>query len=662
MEKELLDQNQETSVFICYAHDDADVVHAEIEWLANQGVNRWYDEGITGGKVWREEIGDALDGADRVLFYVSKSSLASAHCNREIHYALDEDKNIIPILLDDAPLTSDLRIGLSRIQMIHKTEQTQDQYRAALMAALEASPPGSVAVAESKSRVLSMKSKRLLPLLALATIIIALGIYLGYRDSPATDPPAEAAAISQEKHSIVVLPFVNMSSDPQQEYFSDGMAEELLNLLARNSELNVISRTSAFSFKGKGMDIPAIVEKLGVDYVLEGSVRKSGNTTRITVQLIDGASDSHLWSETYDRQLDSVFAVQDEIAANVVSRLQLTLGIVPQRKPVKAKAYTLFLQARHLLGEGKLENLPRTERLINEALEIDPNYVRAWTELARLYGQQGQLGILPIEEAYRLSGAATQRALDIDPDDAVANAWLGWEALAQRNDLHTAASQYQRAIASDPTNVNIGRSFVLILKELGRIEDAVLMGEYVVARDPLCIICIDNLARAYLQVGRLKEAAATSRQSLALNPQGFLGNVILGVSLLMQHEYAAALEIFERRELPPLDQIVLYSMGRQAEFVAAFAEFRQHPDVRSIDVAMVYAWSGEVDHAFDWLDKFAEQELAGYGYFYQAILFNPLLDSLKSDSRWQAFRHKIGRSEQQLQAIEFEINIPTLRY
>ena len=243
-------------------------------------------------------------------------------------------------------------------------------------------------------------------------IMVVLALALGYFafDKFVLSPQREAEQVSTARKegrtealvesygekSIAVLPFVNMSSDPDQEYFSDGISEELLNLLAKVPQLRVISRSSAFSYKGKDVKLAQVAEELNVAHILEGSVRKAGNNVRITAQLIEARSDTHLWSETYDRSLDNIFAVQDEIAGAVVAQLKLKLlGAVPTAKTTDPKAYALYLQARQLHHQYTPEGFQQSIALYRQALAIDPNYAAAWIGLARAYRWQANLGWSP---------------------------------------------------------------------------------------------------------------------------------------------------------------------------------------------------------------------------------------------------------------------------
>jgi TolB-like protein len=253
-------------------------------------------------------------------------------------------------------------------------------------------------------------------LAVLAIVVVAVERFIP-RTAPipaATDaapgaPPAEAPVQAAAK-SIAVLPFVNMSSDPGNEYFSDGLSEELLNVLAKLPELRVIGRTSSFQFKGRNEDLRVIGEKLNVAHVLEGSVRKSGNKVRITAQLIKAADGSHLWSETYDRTLDDIFAVQDDIAGEVVKALQVTLlgtALTPRSEPQDSEAYNLALQGRFFLERRGREDFERSVEYFRRSLERDRDYAPAWAGLSQAYARQADNGYAPA--ARRLSTGARGR-------------------------------------------------------------------------------------------------------------------------------------------------------------------------------------------------------------------------------------------------------------
>src|SRR5205085_484857 len=238
-----------------------------------------------------------------------------------------------------------------------------------------------------------------------------------------TRPPTIAA----DNNSIAVLPFVNMSDDKEQGYFSDGISEELLNLLTKIPQLKVAARTSSFSFKGKGVEIPEIARQLHVANVLEGSGRRSGDQLRITAQLVRAAEGYHLWSETYDRKMDDIFKIQDEIAGEVVKELKVKLlgAVAPKARTTDPKAYALFLQARELGRQFNAEAFAKSDALYRQVLEIDPRYAPAWDELARNFVNKTNNSLLSNQEGFARAREAAEKALAIDPDYAPAHARLG---------------------------------------------------------------------------------------------------------------------------------------------------------------------------------------------------------------------------------------------
>ncbi len=506
-------------------------------------------------------------------------------------------------------------------------------------------------------------------------IIVVLALSLGYFafDKFILDPVRDDALVEEATEhgrtqalvdsygdkSIAVLPFVNMSDDASNEYFSDGISEEILNLLAKVSELRVISRSSAFSFKGKDIAIPAIAEALNVGHVLEGSVRKVGNTVRITAQLIEARTDTHLWSETYDRNLDDVFAIQDEIAAIVVEKLKVTLlGNVPQAQSTDPEAYALFLQARHVGRQQTIDGMKRAEKLYKSSLAIDPTYVPGWTGLGTLYANQVDASILPAEEGYQLAQEATEKALELNPNSALAYDGLGWLADRRDGDLPLAAHFVKTALELDPHNIGILRSAALILTNLGRLEEAIVVSEYVVSRNPVSPTSHNNLGALYLFNGEYPQAKASLSTILVLSPNFFGVRYILGLVDLLMGDAEAALENFEQE---PDDQwrlkgraLAYYALGREKAADLALTQLiddwgEQWPS----EVAHVYSFRGELDDAFKWL----EHEHEDPGGWAEGKL-NPLLENLHVDPRWQEFLEKLGLSDRQLAEITFDVSLP----
>ena len=353
----------------------------------------------------------------------------------------------------------------------------------------------------------------------------------------------EALVESYGDKSIAVLPFVNMSSDTEQEYFSDGLSEELLNLLAKIPELRVTSRSSAFSFKGKDFKIADVGRELNVSNVLEGSVRKSGNMVRITAQLISVEGDVHLWSETYDRTLDDIFAIQDEIAATVVERLKITLlGTPPKVQETNPEAYASYLLGRNLRHQNTAESLEQAQMLLLQASAIDPSYAPVWVELGSVYTRQANRGLRPIDEGFTLAREAINKALAINPDYALAHASLGWIVMSIDNDLVTAARHLERALHLESTNLSIIRKAAHLTASLGRLDEAIALDEYVRARDPVSASAHNNLGLYYLSARRWDEAIVSFSTALTLSPGYYGAQSAIGVTLLLRGDPQAALE------------------------------------------------------------------------------------------------------------------------
>jgi len=472
---------------------------------------------------------------------------------------------------------------------------------------------------------------------------------------------SEALVESFSDRSIAVLAFADMSPEGDQEYLSDGIAEELLSLLARIPELRVISRASAFSFKGKDLEIPEIAERLNVSHILEGSVRKAGNRVRITAQLIEARSDTHLWSETYDRTLDDVFAIQDEIAGAVVEQLRIKLlGEAPRVRKTDPAAYALYLQARHLSRLITAESNEQSTALYRQVLALDPDYAAAWDGLAINYSHLSGGGLLPVDEGSRLAREAAEKALAIDPGYAAAHSTLAYDAMYFDNDLPAAARHLEQALALAPADSDILGTGSTLLMNLGRLDQAITVGEYVTVRDPVNPISHANLSISYFGAGRWEAAIASARTAMNLSP-GYASGIqfIIGASLLFLGETHAALEAMQPE--PSQDyrlaglSIAYHAVGETAASDAALAELiDRYGKEWAYNIASVMAYRNEADRAFEWLHKAVEYR----DFWLPEIVANPLFVNIESDPRWLPFLESIGKSPKQLAAIEFEVKLP----
>ncbi|HSG66336.1 MAG TPA: tetratricopeptide repeat protein, partial [Gammaproteobacteria bacterium] len=382
--------------------------------------------------------------------------------------------------------------------------------------------------------------------------------------------------IEAPERSVAVLPFADLSQDRDQEYFADGISEELLNLLARIPELKVAARTSSFSFRGKDVAIPEIARQLHVAHVLEGSLRKSGSRVRITAQLIHAADGFHVWSSAYDRELDDIFAIQDEIAADVVRELRITLlRGAPRVRTTDTEAYALYLRAAHLGRRANSEAFVQSDELFRRALAIDPEYAPAWEGLARNYINKAAIGLLSNEEAHSLAREAALKALAIDADYAPAHVQLGWIAMSEENDLAAAARHFERALELDGSDLGVLGNAASLLMSLGRLEEALELQETVVGRDPVNVTSLYILATAQLWAGRFDAAIASYRTVLDLNPDRGGAHYGLGVAFLLAGDAISSLAEFERERtswrrigLP----MAYHALGRTADADAAVVE------------------------------------------------------------------------------------------
>jgi tetratricopeptide (TPR) repeat protein len=422
----------------------------------------------------------------------------------------------------------------------------------------------------------------------------------------------------------------------------------------------VIARTSSFSFKGKEVDIAEIARKLNVANVLEGSVRTSGDKVRITAQLIRASDSSHLWSETYDRHLDDVFAVQDEIAAAVVAQLKVSLlGAAPKARSTDPKAYAAFLQAREVTRHYNPAAFEQAVALYNQALAIDPTYAPAWNGLALAYFGQMDLGVLTIEQGLPLGRAAVNKALEHDPSYAPAYGMLAlFEGLVER-DYAAAAGHLEQGLALDPTNLEIIGVASSVARRLGRLELAIGLADYVVSRDPVNVDAYDGLGLAYRYNGQLDESIAAYRKLLSLAPDSGWEHTALGNVLVQKGELEAALAEYQKEPLESFRlgglTIAYHALGRKAESDAALAEWiRKYPDTKPFSVASVRAFRGEIDEAFEMLDKAARQHDLDLG----SLAVYPTFAAMHGDPRWLPLLRRLGMAPEQLAAVKFDIHVP----
>lgn len=460
--------------------------------------------------------------------------------------------------------------------------------------------------------------------------------------------------------SIVVLPFSNRSDDPNQDYFSDGLSEQLQELLSRFPELRVISRTSAFSFKDKNVDMREIVEQLDVTHVLEGSVRWARDRLRITATLIDASQDMTLWTQTFDRPIDDIFTIQDQIATIVVQQLKVPLlGSAPTVEQTDPEAFVLYLQARQLSSDATAEAYEQANVLLQRALAIDPDYATAWNALAVNSFKQFSRGLRVHEEGYAPARIAAQKALDADPNFAPALATLGLVAMEETNDFPAAAAYFERALRLAPYDLETIRHVVIFLQGLGRLDDAIALGEHAVSRDPVNASHVANLGNSYRWSGRSEEAIVAYQKALRLSPGIGAAHTFIGIALLDTDRPEDAIESIRLEPFEPYRLIGLalahHALGETIAADAVLEELiEKYAQDWSYNIAYIHAYRNDIEGAFHWLDEAIRYADPGLSL----IVAEPLFNNLHHDARWAAALRDLGKSPEQLAAIRFSFTPP----
>jgi len=527
--------------------------------------------------------------------------------------------------------------------------------------AFEMTPEGLKRESEvDRSQSITHVTSRKLNNLITGALVLALA-YFAYdkfvlsADRDAALVAATAQAVSENsgsvvqepakaENSIAVLPFVNMSSDAEQEYFSDGLSEELLNLLAKIPELKVASRSSAFQFKGEKFDLKDVAQKLDVAHVLEGSVRKAGNQVRITAQLIKAEDGYHMWSETYDRSLDNIFAIQDEIAAAVVEALKIELlGEAPRAEVVESEAYALLLKARYLYSKWGKENFESAVAAYQQALAIDPGYAEAWAGLSVTYLSQTQSGYLTSDKGLVLARNAVDKALELNPKLATAWARLALIQGMFEWDWVSSEASIQKALELAPNDARVLGATATLGVFLGKLEESLAIRQRILADDPLDVITLFNIGSNLFYQGRLEESELAYRRLLELNPEDWGTHTQLALIMLISdrpQEAWAELEL----EVDPQQQeigriMVLPALGRDAEALQRLDTFiAENQSWAAYPIAGIYSMRGDVDAAFAWLDRAYQQHDA----YMVDLLVDPLLAGLHEDPRWGEMLDKMN--------------------
>ena len=475
--------------------------------------------------------------------------------------------------------------------------------------------------------------------------------------------PAQAYE-PQNENAIAVMPFANMSRDEDAEYLSDGLAEELLNVLSRINGLRVAGRTSAFSFKGKQTTFEEIGRQLHVSSVLEGSVRTAGKRVRISVQLVNVNDGYHLWSQTYDRTMDDIFAIQDDIAASVVEEVRSRLlGKEPDpslSRQVKVEiadavkdraedpeAHRLMMLGRHYSLRLTAEDLEKAVNHFERVLEIDPQNAQCWIELGSVELSRGGHSFIDPTAGYEHARECAERALSISSDFAGGHALMARVRASLDFDLGGAAESIRKAIELEPRNVSVLLAAGPVMRVLGRFADSAKMYRQVMAVDPLNVAAYRGLAVTLWHAGLLDEAEDSSRKALELWPKNVYTTAQLSLILLDQGRTDEARAVAADE---PADvwrswarAIVENAAGRLDEAEKILAEYiGEHREECAFQIAEIYATMGRADEAFEYIELAVNSHDSGATH----IVCSSLLKPLHSDARWHPLLRKIGVPEE----------------
>ena len=638
-------------VFISYASYDAAVAQKVCAALEAAGFLSWIaPRNVVPGTMYADGIVHAIDESSILVLILSEQAIASAHVGREIERAVSKRHPVVALRIDAAPLTAAFEYFLNQSQWIEgggsdaAIAQLVGAVGQHLVRGTAAAPTHEIQASAGHKKAAAGRRTWVIAAVVVA-VALAGGYFLDKARRQKHDTTASTAVISDK--SIAVLPFADMSEKKDQEYFADGMAEEIIDLLVKIPGLKVISRTSSFQFKAKTEDLRSIGTQLGVAYVLEGSVRRSGDRLRVTAQLINSKDGTHLWSQTYDRDLSDVLKLQDEIAIALVRALQIEVGTGFFSRPAlrNTEAYTLYLQGQHAKDRFDQPGMEQAISDFERVLELDPSFAPAELWLGNAYFTLGLYGFMPPAMAFEKARQASERALKLDPNLAMAHAQLGDIHRVYDWDWPAADRELKQALALAPADGNILFYASGLSLSTGRWDEAVKQVNAAIARDPLSQPAYGNLSFIQSRRGRLEEAEAAARRALEINPTAPFGHTILGIMLLDRSQPDAALTEFSKETVDAArlggSAMAYFALGSKADSDAALAQMIKGQANRPFLIARVYAFRGEADDALKWLERaYAEKDSV-----LSLIKGDPAFKKIEGDPRYKAFLRKMNLPE-----------------
>jgi TolB-like protein/tetratricopeptide (TPR) repeat protein len=644
------------TVFLSYASQDTEVANTVCRELESRGIRCWIaPRDVAPGALYADAIVRAINESNVLVVVLSQSAVASSHVGREVERAASKRKQIIAFRVDTANLSPELEYFLSNSQWIDVPALGM---QAALTKLADAvgrdSAPSSkanpaVGAAATPIGKRSGGAPRKSVVVAVVVIVVAVcAAVLAMRFWPSKHGDAQVPAVAQmSDKSIAVLPFADMSQKKDQEYFGDGMAEEILDLLAKIPGLTVIGRTSSFQFKGKNEDLRTIGTKLNAAHVMEGSVRNSGDQVRITAQLINTKTGAHEWSETYDRPIGDVLKLQDGIAAAVARELQLTVVSGGARSILKdPEAYTLVLRGRHAFDRSDPEGDEEAVSLFQQALVRDSTSADAEAWLAMAYLYQVADNSLASADGFERARRETVIALKLDPNNVLVHVVMAQIHMRYDWDWAGTERELQKAASLAPSNVDVLASEARLSATLGRWDYALRKIKAAVAQDPLDANFLQLLSTYQAARGNLRAAEAAMRRALDIRPMYAYGHYNLGLIYLMRGDGDGALREMQQETIDDGKQqglaLAYYALGRKADADAALAVLiKEQADGNALDTAEVYAFRGESDEAMHWLERaYAQKD----PWLFQ-IKFSWFMKNVEADPRYKAFLRKMNLPE-----------------
>ena len=637
------------AVFLSYASQDAGAARRICDALRAAGIEVWFDQSeLRGGDAWDLKIRQQIHDCRLFIPVISATSERrdEGYFRREWSLAVDRTRDmahtrafLVPVVIDDTP-----ERGASVPEKFHELQwtrlpagQTPAEFVWRVQRLLSPEPSTSKRSAASTSpdspaigrhSRASWRSNVALLAIGGLLVLVALAYFVGDRfraskpaaaetsshaGAVAAPVPPAAANFAPPPYSLAVLPLINLSGDPQQEYFSDGMTEELINALSQISALKVTARTSAFAFKGKNVDVGTIARVLNVASVLEGSIRRSGNVVRVTVQLINGRDGFHVWSQDYDRGLKNVLAMQSEIATTVAQQLKATLladepGKIEAGGTQNTEAYDAFLLGRELIPRDG--ELPKSIAMLEKAVRLDPRFARAWAQLSIAYSENAATSAIPAAWFARARTAA-ETALKLNPQLVLAHTAMVWVASGEL-DWGRAIQEMQAAESLDATSPETLHARGNLDFRLGRWSDAIAATRASINRDPLRLGNYGTLSAALSASGQHKEAVQTLRQAQELEPL-VDEHALIARELLLDHrpeealvEAKLAISGFDQDEVLAMTYFALDRREDSDRLLAAIESKYGSTSSHMSDIAEIHAFRGETDVAFQWLDRALE--------------------------------------------------------